>query len=136
MSEAITLGGSRILIVDDQFDNIVVAQTVLEFHGAQVHIAGNGQEGLALLDTFAPTAILLDLSMPVMDGWEMLERLRARPDLAGVPVIAVTAHAMHGDRYRVMKAGFDEYIAKPYDIYELVRRVTQAIERKYMELHG
>ncbi len=66
----------------------------------------------------------------------MIEHLRARPDLTTVPVIAVTAHAMHGDRYRVLQAGFDEYVAKPYDIHDLVKRVVQAINRKYMELSG
>lgn len=136
MADVNLLNGSVILIVDDQQDNIIVAQTVLEFHGARVHVARNGREGLALLETIQSTAILLDLSMPVMNGWEMIEHLRGRAGLATVPVIAVTAHAMHGDRYRILKAGFDEYIAKPYDIHDLVMRVVQAINRKYMELSG
>lgn len=122
--------GWTVLIVDDQMDNVNVARTALEFYGAKVYVAANGREGLALLQTINPTVILLDLSMPVMDGWEMFRQLRSRPELAGVPIIAVTAHAMYDDRCRVLKAGFDEYIPKPYDIDDFVTRIQSVIDRR------
>lgn len=112
--------GWIVLIVDDHWDNVNVAQTALEFYGAEVHIARNGQEGLQLLEQFTPSIILLDLSMPVMDGWTMFDHIRARPETATVPVIAVTAHAMDTDREAVLQAGFNGYIPKPYDVTTLV----------------
>ena len=105
-----------VLIVDDEPDNVGVARKVLNFNGADVHVARNGVEGLEKLRELLPTFILLDLSMPEMDGWEMFRRVRLMPELAGVPVIALTAHAMSGDRERVMEAGFNGYIAKPFRI--------------------
>ncbi|MBE2271500.1 MAG: response regulator [Anaerolinea sp.] len=130
MSEAVRCDGWVVLVVDDQQDNLLVAQTTLEFFGAEVHTAYNGEEGIALLDTIRPTVILLDLRMPVLNGWETLKRLQARTDLRRVPIIAVTAHAMSGDRQRVFAAGFDDYISKPYDIELLPARLEAAITRK------
>lgn len=104
----------KVLLVEDDPDNLDVARQVLTFYGAQVYSAANGLEGLKLLDEVVPTFILLDLSMPNMDGWEMLRRVRANPRMAGVLVIALTAHAMNGDRERALKAGFDGYIIKPF----------------------
>ncbi len=105
-----------VLIVDDEPDNVGVAQKVLTFNGATVRVARNGVEGLKMLESFFPTFILLDLSMPEMDGWEMFRRVRQIDSLANTPIIALTAHAMSGDRERVMEAGFDGYIAKPFRI--------------------
>ncbi len=103
-----------VLIVDDEPDNRVIAEKVLTFNGAKVMTAENGVEGLAALKQLTPSFILLDLSMPEMDGWEMLRCLRADRQWSMIPVIALTAHAMAGDRDRVMQAGFDGYIAKPF----------------------
>lgn len=117
-----------VFIIDDHLDNIMVAQTTLEFHGAVVHVAANGQEALDLLADVRPTLILLDLSMPVMNGWQLLEHLRNnRTDLDNVPIIAVTAHAMQGDRERALQAGFDGYIAKPYDIHNLIPLIQRIV---------
>ena len=103
-----------VLVVDDDKSNIGVAEAVLTHYGAQVLSASNGEEGLKLLDTINPTLILLDLSMPKLSGWEMLKRLRDTPKTASIPVIAVTAHAMRGDKQRVLDAGFNGYIPKPF----------------------
>ena len=103
-----------VLIVDDEPDNRTIAQTVLSFSGAKVFTAVHGADGLKLLEDMLPSFILLDLSMPVMDGWEMLKQLRANPKTQPIPVIALTAHAMAGDRERALEAGFDGYIAKPF----------------------
>lgn len=105
-----------VVIVDDEPDNVNVAQKVLTYNGAKVHIARNGLEGLALLNQVRPTFVLLDLSMPEMDGWEMLRQARSQNLLQGIPIIALTAHAMAGDKERVLEAGFNGYIAKPFRI--------------------
>ncbi|MCS6834986.1 MAG: response regulator [Anaerolineae bacterium] len=105
-----------VVIVDDEPDNVNVAQKVLTYNGAKVHVARNGLEGLALLNQVRPTFVLLDLSMPEMDGWEMLRQVRSKNLLQGVPIIALTAHAMAGDKERVLEAGFNGYIAKPFRI--------------------
>ena len=117
-----------VLIVDDEPDNLRVAQKVLSFGGADVHIAGNGIEGLAVLDSLKPTFILLDLSMPEMDGWEMFERTRANDKFADMPIIALTAHAMTGDRERIEAVGFDGYIPKPFRINSFMDDIQSAIK--------
>ncbi|MCA9915918.1 MAG: response regulator [Anaerolineae bacterium] len=116
-----------VLIVDDEPDNLGVAQKVLLYNGAQVHIARNGLEGLTTLNDLTPTFILLDLSMPEMDGWEMFEKVRTMPALARVPVIALTAHAMAGDRERVFAAGFNGYIPKPFRINTLLDEIQKCL---------
>lgn len=119
----------RVLIVDDQKDNLAVAEMVFTFHKAEVRIAHNGVEGLQILKEFSPTLILLDLSMPEMTGWDMFKEIRANEATATVPVIALTAHAMAGDEERVMAAGFDGYIAKPFSVATIVYQI-QAILKK------
>lgn len=114
-----------VLIVDDQPDNLEIARRVLGYGGAKIYTAGNGVEGLQILHEVLPSFILLDLSMPTMDGWEMLKKLRANPDTEGIPVIALTAHAMSGDRERVMEAGFDGYIAKPFRLSTFMSEILR-----------
>lgn len=118
-----------VLIVDDEPDNIGVAQKILSFYGAQVHIASNGLEGLRILESIRPTFVLMDLAMPNMDGWGMLREMRANPRNAHIPVIAVTALAMQGDRERVLEAGFNEYIAKPFRLDSFVNQLKACMER-------
>src|SRR5689334_17462136 len=105
-----------VLVVDDEPDNIGVVEKLLTFYGATVQTAYHGEEGLKLLKDMTPTFILLDLSMPTMDGWEMLAAVKADPTKANIPVIALTAHAMPEDVERVKAAGFDGYIPKPLRI--------------------
>ncbi|MCA0452761.1 MAG: response regulator [Chloroflexi bacterium] len=119
-----------VLIVDDHYDNVMIAQTMLEYHGATVRIANDGEGGLALLRETVPTIILLDLSMPVMNGWDMLKQIRKMPQLAHVPVIAVTAHAMDGDKAKVLDAGFDEYVSKPYNVEQLISTMETTLQHK------
>jgi CheY-like chemotaxis protein len=116
-----------VLIVDDEVDNLGVAQKVLSYGGAAVHIARNGLEGLNVLETVRPTFILLDLSMPEMDGWEMFRNVRSKETLATVPIIALTAHAMSGDKERVLEAGFDGYIAKPFRISSFMEEISACL---------
>jgi len=121
-----------VLVVDDEPDNREIAQTVLSFGGVKVHTAVNGADGIKLLEDISPTFVLLDLSMPVMDGWEMLKLVRANPKTQNIPIIALTAHAMAGDRERVFEAGFDGYIAKPFRIGSFMQELISCL-RKFME---
>lgn len=123
-----------VLIVDDTPDNLIVAKTALKFHGAQVYTATNGEEGLELLKTLRPSVILLDIRMPQMNGWAMFKSIREIPEFVHIPIIAITAFAMDSDEDKILKAGFDGYISKPFDMFtfvsEVVRFVTQSIEKQ------
>jgi CheY-like chemotaxis protein len=123
----------RILIVDDEPDNLEVVAESLQFFGATVKIARNGQIGLKELEEFPANFILLDLSMPVMDGWEMRSRVKSNPKTKHIPVIALSAHAMAGDKERAMDAGFDGYLTKPVNVPTLLadlREVFQSAQAK------
>jgi CheY-like chemotaxis protein len=111
------------LVVDDEVDNIGVAQKTLSYHGAKVYFARDGVDALNSLNRIEPTFVLLDISMPNMDGWETLRRIRADERLKLLPVIALTAHAMAGDEARMIQAGFDGYIAKPFDVFEFLPKI-------------
>jgi CheY-like chemotaxis protein len=120
----------HVLIVDDEPDNLGVSKAILEFHGARVHTAKDGKEGLEILSGITPNVILLDLSMPHMDGWQLLKEIRSTPRLADLPVIAVTAHAMQGDRDKALEAGFDDYIPKPFRIATFVQDLKACVAAK------
>lgn len=107
------LRGWVVLVVDDEPDNLLVPQRLLKKCGAEVLTAANGKIGLALAIERKPRVIITDLSMPEMSGWEMLYQILKTPDIATIPVIALTAHAMNGDRERAMGAGFHNYLTKP-----------------------
>ncbi len=112
-----------ILIVDDTPDNVIVAKTALEFHGATVYTAHNGEEGLEVLKTHRPTVILLDIRMPKMNGWAMFKSVREDKAIAHIPIIAITAYAMDNDKEKILVAGFDGYIAKPFDIFTIAESI-------------
>lgn len=114
------LAGWTVLIVDDDADNLGMAAEYLQFLGAEIHTATDGSEGLATLEKITPTVILLDLSMPNMDGWQMLTRVRENARTRPLPVIALTAHAMTQDRDRVFAHGFNGYITKPFMLETLL----------------
>ena len=120
----------KILVVDDEPDNLAVVVDVLEFYGVTVKAAKDGQEALEILHDFTPTLILLDLSMPKMDGWEMLKHVKSQPTLQIVPVVALTAHAMSDDKRRVLAAGFDGYLKKPINVVTLIKDLRASLERE------
>ncbi|WP_230206691.1 HAMP domain-containing protein [Novosphingobium sp. Gsoil 351] len=114
---SLELAGAKILIVDDDIRNIYSLASVLEAQGANVVHAERGAEGIALLESSPDIAIaLVDIMMPEMDGYETMRRIRADPAIAHVPLIAVTAKAMKGDRQKCLDAGASDYISKPVDI--------------------
>ena len=119
----------KVLIVDDQKDNLMIAREALTFHGATVETAANGKEGLAALENFNASVILLDLSMPEMSGWEMFQAVRANAKTSHIPVIALTAHVMAGDEKQVMDAGFDGYIAKPFSVATIVLQIKAILSK-------
>src|SRR5258708_16224815 len=119
-----------ILAVDDEPDNLQVFKATMELlHNAVVEVASSGDEALAHLSKVHPTLIVTDLSMPQVDGYSLLRQLRERPDTANVPIIALTAHAMLGDQERILAAGFDGYISKPFDISTVAVQLGACLEK-------
>jgi CheY-like chemotaxis protein len=103
----------QVLVVDDEPDSLAVAAHILRFHGAKVITATNGQEALNLVRQSTPRFIISDLSMPEMDGWSLLHELKQERETLEIPIIALTAHSMVGDRQRAIEAGFHNYLTKP-----------------------
>jgi CheY-like chemotaxis protein len=116
-----------VLLVDNEPDNVEVVTIALEFFGMTVKTAKDGVEGLEILQDFSPDLILLDLSMPEMDGWEMRTRVKADPSWQHIPIVALTAHAMSGDQERALDAGFDGYLVKPINIPTLLTDLRAAL---------
>jgi two-component system, cell cycle response regulator DivK len=112
-----------ILVVDDNVDNLYVLTHVLERHGYIVRGVTDGRAALSTVAEARPTLILLDIRLPGFSGYEVVAELRQRHGLAGIPVIAVTAHAMPGDREAALAAGCNGYMTKPIDVHELLRQV-------------
>ena len=114
-----------VLLVEDNEDNLVVYRTILEHVGYQVIEARDGEEGVSRARSSNPDIILMDISIPKMDGWEATERLKGDGATSAIPIIALTAHALEEDRAKAMRAGCDGYLAKPVE----PRRVVQEVEK-------
>ena len=123
----------KILVVDDEPDNREVIKSFFSLLGSTVVGAQDGREALEILDKAIrlPDVMLVDLSMPVMDGWETLYRIRKNVRLEGIPVVAVTAHAMRGDRERALAAGFDSYCSKPVKAVKLVEDLLELVRKDH-----
>ena len=116
-----------ILLVEDNHDNRVIYRTILEHTGYTVLEAGDGALGLRTAREARPDLILLDISIPVMDGWEVARALKGDPGTAGIPIIALTAHAMAADRERAAEVGCDGYLAKPVEPRRVVEEVSRLL---------
>jgi CheY-like chemotaxis protein len=119
--------GMSVVIVDDDLYSLDIAEILLEAAGAVVYTAENGQLGLKKIETVKPQLIVSDISMPVMDGWELIQQIKQNVELKQIPIVALTAHAMSGDREKVLAAGFHNYLSKPLnpstfaqDLYEII----------------
>ena len=113
----------RVLLVEDNELNRDMLSRRLMRRGYHVEMAADGKEGLQMADAVSPDLILLDLSLPEMDGWEVLRRLKQDPKMKQIPVIALTAHALVTDRARAMEAGFDDYDIKPVEMPRLLKKM-------------
>ena len=120
---------SRILVVEDNRDNMTLIVDILSSLDFEVLEAFDGVEGLEIAEAQKPDLILMDLSLPRMDGWTATTRLKANPELKSIPVIALTAHAMVGDRERAMDAGCDDFLTKPINLSDLVSKLNEYLKK-------
>jgi len=121
---------TRILLVEDHEELWDFLSRRLQRRGFEVELAHDGQEGLDKARALRPDVILLDMNLPVMDGWTAARELRADPNTQRTPIIALTAHAMSGDRGRVLEAGCDDYHPKPVDFARLLEQIDAALLRR------
>jgi two-component system, cell cycle response regulator DivK len=121
---------AKILLVEDNEMNRDMLSRRLERKGYTVVIAVDGQQGVDMTYSETPELILMDMSLPVIDGWEATRRLKADDKTKAIPVIALTAHAMSGDREKALEAGADEYDTKPVDLPRLLAKIQALLEKK------
>lgn len=124
-----------IVVIDDEPDSLEVAEIILDAYGANVHTGTNGAEGLEQIKKVHPLFVISDISMPIMDGWGLIHELKNDRTLMDIPAIALTAHAMVGDRERAITAGFHNYLTKPltaetfiYDLLKLLMDIPELAE--------
>ncbi|MDJ0594920.1 MAG: response regulator [Pleurocapsa sp. MO_226.B13] len=113
----------KILLVEDNEMNRDMLSRRLKRRGYEVSIAVNGAEGVSMANSVTPDLILMDMSLPVMDGWEATKNIKADPNTCSIPVIALTAHAMSGDREKALQAGCDDYDTKPIELSRLLSKI-------------
>jgi CheY-like chemotaxis protein len=120
---------AKILLVEDNEMNRDMLSRRLQRKGHEVLMAADGMQGILMAESHAPDLILLDMSLPVIDGWEAARRLKASEATKDVPVIALTAHAMSGDREKALAAGCDDYDTKPVDFAQLLVKIQAMLDR-------
>ena len=113
----------KILYVEDDDGNVYMLRSRLERAGFTVLIATNGEQGVALASAEQPDVVLMDLTLPILDGWEATRRIKADPATSHIPVIAVTANAMSGDKEKALAAGCDDFDTKPIDANRLIEKI-------------
>src|SRR5438874_9935963 len=120
----------RILLVEDNEMNRDMLSRRLERRGYTVVMAEDGAKGVALARSDSPDIILMDMSLPVVDGWEATRQIKAAPETKAIPVIALTAHAMAGDEERALASGCDDYETKPVDLPKLLAKIDALLQNK------
>ncbi len=118
---------STVLIIEDNLDNMLLISDILEFNGYALLKAETGLQGVAMAKEHAPDFIILDIQLPDIDGYEVLNRIRANEETDSIPVIAMTSYAMAGDRERLLNAGCNGYIEKPIDPELVMQQIQQVI---------
>jgi CheY-like chemotaxis protein len=118
----------KILIIEDNEQNLYLFRFILEHNDYEVFSAMDGKSGIEMAALLKPDLILLDIQLPVMDGYAVARNLRRNPDIAGIPIVAVTSYAMAGDRERVLLAGFTGYIEKPVNPETFMAEVKTFLE--------
>lgn len=114
---------TKVLIVEDNEMNRDMLSRRLQRKGYDIEIAEDGQAGVNAAIAGKPDIVLMDMSLPIMDGWEATRQLKANPDTQSIPVIALTAHAMAGDRQKALDAGCDDYDTKPVNLKSLLEKM-------------
>ena len=120
---------TRILYVEDNEDNVYMLTRRLRRKGYDVLVATDGEEGIEKARADAPSLILMDLSLPVLDGWQATRRIKAAPETRHIPIIALSAHAMEGDRESAVAAGCDDYDTKPIDLARLLVKIEALLPK-------
>ena len=120
----------KILLVEDNEMNRDMLSRRLERKGYNVAIAVDGQEGVTKAASEVPDIILMDMSLPVLDGWEATKQIKAEPTTQFIPIIALTAHAMAGDREKALEAGCDDYDVKPIDLPRLLGKIEALLNKQ------
>jgi len=115
----------KILYIEDNEQNLYLVRFILEKHGYEVAVAMDGREGIEKAAALLPDLILLDIQLPHMDGYAVARQLRSNPDLARIPIVAVTSYAMQGDREKALAAGCSGYIEKPINPDTFMQQVVQ-----------
>ena len=123
------MSAGRILIVEDNMDTYELVRFILEKNGFETMLAMNGRDGVNAAAKQMPDLIIMDLSMPEMDGWTATRLIKGDTSTSSIPLIALTAHALPSDRKRAFDAGCDEYITKPMDLLDLLETVHGWVQR-------
>ena len=118
----------HILVVEDNLDNYELVRTILELAGYDTFLAVNGRDGVNAALKQKPDLILMDMSLPEMDGWDATKLIRQNPETAHIPMIALTVHTLPVERRRALEAGVDAYLPKPYDAGTLIRLVEGTLK--------
>jgi len=121
---------SKILLVEDNEMNRDMLSRRLGRRGHQVVIAVDGEQGVQMARSIAPDLILMDMDLPVLDGWEATRQLKSAPETKAIPIIALTAHAMMGDREKAIDAGCDDYDTKPIEFSRLIEKIEAALGKE------
>jgi CheY-like chemotaxis protein len=120
----------RVLVVEDNMDTYELVRFILEKNGYETFLAVNGMDGVSAARKQNPDLIIMDLSMPIMDGWTAASLIKKDEQICSIPVIAVTAYAMPGDRIRALNVGCDEYVTKPMDLLDLLETVNLWVNKR------
>lgn len=123
------MSGKRILVIEDNMDSYQLVKFVLEKKGHETLLAMNGRDGVNAAIKQKPDLIIMDLAMPMMDGWIATEKLKAEPVTKNITIIALTAHALPADRMRAMDAGCSEYITKPINLQRFMETMEHWLGR-------
>jgi two-component system cell cycle response regulator DivK len=123
------MGRGRVLIIEDNVDNYELVRFLLEHSGCDTVWARSGREGIDMARSGQPDLILMDLTLPEMDGWTATGRLKSDPKTKHIPVIALTAHTLPGDRKRALEVGCDDYLSKPMDITLFHQIIEQTLAK-------
>jgi two-component system cell cycle response regulator DivK len=118
----------HVLVVEDNLDNYELVRTILEMVGYDTFLADNGRDGVTAARKQKPDLILMDMSLPEMDGWNATKLIREDPETAHIPMIALTVHTLPIERKRALDAGVDAYLPKPYDAGQLIRLVESTLK--------